>query len=185
MANDIPGLMAGLSILRIAPLIRSFDDRGANRLMRIAAICLRGHMPERWAYFQLARIASVSARDAEEGSKRYMKAAVGEVSALACLPAFKFTARRLDDVRNLSLEFWQTCDDLVGESGLEGELDSLGFGPSLESVESNILDRDQADLESARDPILEYTAMCNAVVNDYSRRSALARVVARAGQWGP
>ncbi|MFE7506927.1 hypothetical protein [Promicromonospora sp. NPDC057488] len=184
MANDIPGLMAGLSILRMAPIISSFSKRGSNRLTRIAAISLRGNMPERWMHFQMARVAAMAAREAEEGSPRYMRISAGEVAALACLPTFKFTRSRMDDVRNLSLEFWQTCDDLIGASGLEGELGSLDFRPSLESVESGILDRDRVELEAARDPGLEYTAMCNVVVNDYPRRSALAGVIARAGNWG-
>lgn len=183
MSNDIPGLMAGLSILRMAPIVAHFSRSGANRLTRIATICLRGNMPERWVYFQLAKLSALAGRQVEEGTPRYFQDSAGEVAALACLPSFDFTGSRMDDVGSLSLEFWAACDDLLSASGLDGGLPELNFDSSLELVESKLLDRDRAALESARNPILEYTAMCNAVVNDYPRRRSLASLVAQAGRW--
>jgi hypothetical protein len=141
-------------------------------------------MAERWVYFQLAKFRALTGRDAEEGSPHYLQLSAGEVAALACLPGFDFTGSRLADVRSLSLEFWETCDDLLSTAGLDGELAGLNLDASLEVFESTLLDADHAGLESARNPILEYTARCDVVVNDYPRRATLASLIARAGGWG-
>jgi hypothetical protein len=180
---DTPGLMAGLSILRVAPVIQQFSRSKSARLARIAAICLRGNMPERWAYFQMAKLSAVAGREVEEGTPRFCWDSAGEVAALACLPKFSFTGSRLDDVLNLSLEFWATCDGLLAMSGLEMELAALNYDSSIESAESALLDADRTGLENARDPALEYAAMRLAVVNGYPKRRRLARSIAQAGKW--
>lgn len=183
MSNDIPGLMAGLSILRMVPVIAESSKRRADRLTRIAAICLRGNMIERWYYFQMAKFSAVAGRDSEEGSPRFFQDSAGEVASLACLPGFSFTGDRLENVRSLSLDFWASCDGLLRDSGLAGSLSVVGFDAELEVSESRLLDQDEAALGGARSPVLEYTALCNVVVNDYHRRRRLASMLSQAGGW--
>lgn len=183
MNNDNPGLMAGLSILRMAPVIQQFSQTKSARLTRIAAICLRGNMPERWMYFQMAKLSALAGREAEEGTPRFCWDSAGEVAALACLPKFSFTGSRLDDVLSLSLDFWATCDELLAMSGLEMDLAALGYDSSIESAESILLEADRAALENAQNPALEYTAMCLEIVNDYPKQRNLARLIAQAGEW--
>jgi hypothetical protein len=140
-------------------------------------------MLERWTYFQMAKLSALAGREAEEGTPRFCWDSAGEVAALACLPKFSFTGSRLDDVLNLSLEFWATCDGLIAMSSLEMDLAESGYDSSIASAESKLLEADRGALEDARDPALEYTAMCLEVVNDYPKRRHLARLIAQVGEW--
>jgi hypothetical protein len=173
--------MAGLSILRMAPLIEQFSPRKSARLTRVAAICPQGNLLERWSYFQLAKFSALAGRRAEEGTPRFFWDGAGEIAAFACLPGFSFTGSRMDDVLHLSLEFWATCDDLLIGSGNDPA--ELNYASSIESAESVLLDADRTGLENARDPALEYAAMRLEVVNGYPGRRRLARLIAQAGEW--
>ncbi|MFI8524580.1 hypothetical protein ACIGB8_09045 [Promicromonospora sukumoe] len=182
--DDIPGLVAGLAVLRMVPVIELSNARRARELTRVAVLCAqRGHRLERWLRFQSFKRRAIAARNTEWGSRQSLDAAAGEVAVLACRPGFEFTGSRLDDVRHLALGFWEECDDTIDAAGLEAEARGLTSGLSLEAVESEALDHDLRVLQAARRPVLDYTGMCLVTLNAYPRLAEFGSVVARAGGW--
>lgn len=182
--HDIPGLVAGLAVLRMVPVIEHSDVRRARELTRVGVLCAQsGHRLERWLRFQSFKRRAIAARDAEEGSEQALHAGAGEVASLACRPGFVFTDSRLDDVMHLALQFWEECDDSIAAAGLETEARELTSGTSLEAAESELLNHDLGALRAARDPVNDYTAMCLVTLNAYPHLAEVGSLVARAGGW--
>lgn len=182
--HDIPGLVAGLALLRMVPLIERSDVRRARELTRVAVICAqRGHRLERWLRFHLFKHRALAARNSEWGSRRSLQGSAGDVAGLACRSGFRFTDSRLNDVTYLARGFWEECDDSIEDAGLGAEVRGLTSGTSLEAAESAALDDDLRALRAARNPLNEYTAMCLVTLNEYPRLGEAGSLVARAGGW--
>jgi hypothetical protein len=183
---DLLALTGGLCLARMRPILECAGTPRLEQIDNVVAAC--GTTELRDAAKSIASLTTWRAtigQIEESSTPTYFQANAIRVATVAISNEMPVRDREWQ-IRCISGNFWDSCDDLLDSGGGFSRKEFKGIKTTLRGIEDMWLDGDIRLLyEPGVDVGRIYAERLSKIRSNYPKRRAIARIVAECGGWEP